>query len=281
MCDRRAHGAAGGQAQPGARAPRWLGTPQSRVRAGGCGRDAALSPCQLPGDARTLRGERRVTHCLRPGTGTLAGADPPPPRPSSCTCKNQTWETPRKDEVPQIREGRTRRDVPAHTPAHVCRGGTAARAQLDPQAWARRQGSGCGAPGRRARSQPGGGPAAGTDLGTRHRSTFFPAPCGRRPPAHHAAPPHSLLQVEGRLPVEALVLRLHVREAREVVGVHEGEVDLWTAVGAGTRCRAGSPGATDPRPPGRPLSAQVTRSASNTPPGANPSPFGSRWGSSA
>lgn len=36
-------------------------------------------------------------------------------------------------------------------------------------------------------------------------------------PAHQ----HLLLQVEGGLPVEALVLRLHVSEACEVVGVHE------------------------------------------------------------
>lgn len=36
-------------------------------------------------------------------------------------------------------------------------------------------------------------------------------------PAHQ----HLLLQVEGGLPVEALVLRLHVSEACEVIGVHE------------------------------------------------------------
>lgn len=35
-----------------------------------------------------------------------------------------------------------------------------------------------------------------------------------------------LLQVDGRLSVEALVLSLHVGEAREVVGINKGKVDL-------------------------------------------------------
>lgn len=35
-----------------------------------------------------------------------------------------------------------------------------------------------------------------------------------------------LLQVDGRLSVEALVLPLHVGEAREVVGIDKGKVDL-------------------------------------------------------
>lgn len=35
----------------------------------------------------------------------LAGVGPPLPHPSSCTYKNQTWETEMKDEVLQIREG--------------------------------------------------------------------------------------------------------------------------------------------------------------------------------
>lgn len=39
-------------------------------------------------------------------------------------------------------------------------------------------------------------------------------------------PQYLLFQVEGGFPVEALVLRLHVSEACEVVGIHEREVDL-------------------------------------------------------
>lgn len=44
--------------------------------------------------------------------------------------------------------------------------------------------------------------------------------------SQNPSPQHLLFQVEGGLPVEALVLRLHVSEAREVVGIHEREVDL-------------------------------------------------------
>lgn len=40
------------------------------------------------------------------------------------------------------------------------------------------------------------------------------------------SPQYLLFQVERRLPVEALVLCLHVSEAREVVGIHKREVDL-------------------------------------------------------
>lgn len=61
-------------------------------------------------------------------------------------------------------------------------------------------------PRRWAGSQPGGGPSLWTGLGDAHQ--------------------HLLLQVERGLPVEALVLRLHVSEACEVVGVHKREVDL-------------------------------------------------------
>lgn len=54
--------------------------------------------------------------------------------------------------------------------------------------------------------QPGSGPLLWTGLGD--------------------ACQHLLLQVERGLPVEALVLCLHVSEAREVIGVHKREVDL-------------------------------------------------------
>lgn len=230
MCDRRVHGAAGGQALRNPPSPGRLGTPRSRVPERGLWAGCHAQP--LPAAGRKWW----VTHCLHPGTGTRAGADPPPPHPSSCTCKNQTWETARKDEVPQIREGPARRDVPAHTPARPRQGGTAARAQLDARSWERCQGSGCCVPGNGPGASPGwpcrGDRAwarAAEDAASQHHLC---SALWTLPPSHHTAPPHSLLQVEGGLPVEALVLRLHVCEAREVVGVHEGEVDLRTGAGS-------------------------------------------------
>lgn len=111
-----------------------------------------------------------------------------------------------KDEVLQIREGCSQAGgrVLPRTHAHGC---TGERPQPQP-------GSGMGAgtpnpaqePMRWGRSQPGGGFLLGTRFGVAAR--------------------HLLLQVERGLPIEALVLGLHVSEAREVVGVHEGEVDL-------------------------------------------------------
>jgi len=53
-------------------------------------------------------------------------------------------------------------------------------------------------------------------------SPFLPSTCHPQV----LVPQHLLLQVERGLPVEALVLRLHVSEACEVIGVHEREVDL-------------------------------------------------------
>lgn len=63
-----------------------------------------------------------------------------------------------------------------------------------------------------------------TWLRMHHLSTVNISPLCAAP--QNPGPQYLLFQVEGGLPVEALVLRLHVSEAREVVGIHEREVDL-------------------------------------------------------
>lgn len=77
------------------------------------------------------------------------------------------------------------------------------------------QHSSCCAARRWRKSQPGAALPWGT--GTRGIISVLP---------QNPSPQYLLFQVEGGLPVEALVLRLHVSEAREVVGIHEREVDL-------------------------------------------------------
>lgn len=72
----------------------------------------------------------------------------------------------------------------------------------------------------------GGPPMGDRDMWLRmhHLSTADISPLCTAP--QNPSPQYLLFQVEGGLPVEALVLRLHVSEACEVVGIHEREVDL-------------------------------------------------------
>lgn len=53
-------------------------------------------------------------------------------------------------------------------------------------------------------------------------------PFSREPPA-----PRPPFQIQRRLPVEALIVRLHVSQARVVIGINEGQVHLGWAEASG------------------------------------------------